>query len=155
MPLEQIPYRFTVLLPASRDRAFRWATAYEPNDPELMGERGHRKIERLANRTLLLTDVFDTPNGRVTKTKLVHLLPDRYTWTNTHLAGPSRYSQFLYELKPAGRNRCRLRFTGLQVDRVRRRSTPARVARRAKQLAREDSQAWRRLARAMARELRS
>lgn len=155
MSLERIPYGFTVLLPVNRERAFRWATDYEPNDLELMGERGRRKVESLAKRTLLLTDVFETPGGRITKTKLVHLLPERYAWTNTHLTGPSRYSQFLYELRPEGRTRCRLRFTGLQVERSRRPSTPARVARRAEQLAREDSQAWRRLARAMARDLRS
>lgn len=91
----------------------------------------------------------------MTKVKLVHLLPDRHAWTNTHLSGPARYSQFLYELHPGGRNGCRLHFTGLQVERVARPATAREVTRRARELAREDSRAWRRLAAAMAREVRS
>jgi hypothetical protein len=154
MPLKRTPYRFSVKLPASRERAFRWATDYRPTDLDLMGEHGRRKVERLAKNTLLLTDVFETPRGRVTKVKLVHLLPDRYVWTSTHLSGPARYSQFLYELLPGGRNGCRIYFTGLQVEHVARPATGRAVTRRAKELAREDSRAWRRLAAAMAREVR-
>jgi hypothetical protein len=154
MPLERTPYEFSVRLPASRERAFRWATNYRSTDLDLMGEPGCRTVEKLAKDLFLLTDVFDAPRGHVTKSKLVHLLPGRLAWTSTHVAGPARYSQFLYELLPGGRNGCRLHFTGLQVDRVSRKATPRGAVRRAKELAREDSRAWRRLADAMARELR-
>lgn len=154
MPLQRTPYRFSVQLPASRERAFRWATDYRPTDLNLMGEHGRRKVERLAENVLRLTDAYETPRGRVSKVKLVHLLPDRLAWTNTHLSGPARFSQFLYELRPRGRNGSRLHFTGLQVEHVARPATARAVARRAKDLAREDSRAWRRLATAMARELR-
>lgn len=153
MAFQRIRYRFSVRLPASRERAFRWATDYRATDPALMGERGRRKVERLARNMFLLTDLLETPRGRVAKVKLVHLLPDRHAWTSTHVSGPARYSQFLYELRSAGRNGCRLEFTGLQVDRVARAATARAIARRAKLLAREDSGAWRRLARAMAREV--
>jgi hypothetical protein len=153
MPLQRTPYEFSVRLPAPRDRAFRWATDYAPGDLALMGEHGRRKVERLAPNLLLLTDSIVTPRGRVIKVKLVHLLPERWSWTNTHLSGPARHSQFLYELVPAGRGRCRLRFTGLQVERVARSATSAGVARRAQELVREDSAAWRRLAAAMRRDV--
>jgi hypothetical protein len=154
MPLQRTLYEFSVRLPAPRERAFRWATEYRSTDLDLMGEPGHRTVEKLAKNMFLLTDVFETPRGHVTKSKLVHLLPGRHAWTSTHVAGPARYSQFLYELRPGERNGCRLHFTGLQVDRVSRRATPRGVIRRAKELARDDSRAWRRLADAMARELR-
>jgi len=90
----------------------------------------------------------------VVKVKLVHLLPERWSWTNTYLSGPTRHSQFLYQLVPEGRGQCRLRFTGLQVERVARSVTPAAVARRARELAREDSAMWRHLAAAMRRDVR-
>jgi hypothetical protein len=152
MALQRTLYRFSVRLPASRERAFRWATDYRPTDLELMGEHGRRTVKKLAENTLLLTDLFTTPRGRVTKVKLVHLNPDRYIWTSTHVSGPARHSQFLYELLPAGRNACRLHFTGFQVERAGRPGTAREVARRAKELAREDARAWRRLAAAMARD---
>ena len=153
MPPLKIEYGFRVTLPASREQAFRWATDYRPDDLALMGENGRRHVERLAKNTLLLTDVFRTPRGPVTKVKLVHLLPREFSWTNTHLSGPSRHSQFLYEVVAMGRNRSQLRFTGLQVDHPGRRPTPSAAARRARDLAREDSAAWRRLASAMAKDL--
>jgi hypothetical protein len=153
MPMYKTEYSFRVTLPASRERAFRWATDYRPTDLGLMGENGRRHVEHFTDTTLLLTDVVTTPRGPVTKVKLVHLMPDRFAWTNTHLRGPSRHSQFLYELKPAGRNRCELRFTGLQVDHPSRRSTARERARRARELVREDSAAWRQLAAALRRDL--
>jgi len=153
MPLRTTPYEFSVRLPASRDRAFRWATDYRAGDLVLMGLRGRRKVERLAQNTFLLTDSYETARGTRTKVKLVHLLPERWAWTNTYLAGPARYSQFLYQLLPDGRNRSRLRFTGRQVERVKRSPTPAKIALLARALVREDSAAWRRLAAAMGRDL--
>jgi hypothetical protein len=153
MPLQRTKYGFRVSLPASREAAFRWATDYRPTDLGLMGESGRRKVASLTENLILLTDTFETPRGRMTKDKLVHLLPDEFAWTNTHLTGPARHSQFLYQLVAAGRNRCQLRFTGLQVDRVARRPTPESVARRKKELTRDDSRAWRRLAAAMGRDL--
>jgi hypothetical protein len=153
MPLVKSEYAFRVTLPASRERAFRWATDYRPDDLGLMGEEGRRHVEHFARNTILLTDVVRTPRGPVTKVKLVHLLPREFSWTNTHLSGPTRHSQFLYTLVPKGRNRCQLRFTGLQVDHPSVRPAPSYPARRARELAREDSAAWRRLAAAMRRDL--
>jgi hypothetical protein len=158
MPLQKITYRFTVRLPVSADRAYRWATNYQADDFSLMGFRGRRKVRVLAKDSVLLTDTFDSdpfgvaPGGRVVKDKLVHFLPQHRAWTSTHVSGETIYSQFLYEIVPIGRARSRIRYTGMQVERVSRRSAPSSLAKRAKDLARIDSQLWRRLAVAMAKD---
>jgi hypothetical protein len=158
MPLQRVDYGFTIRLPVSRDRAFRWATDYQPDDLALMGFDARRKVERLSKNTLLLTDSFDSdpfaisPGRRVTKVKLVHLLPRRWSWTSTHVTGPTKYSQFLYELIPEGRNACRLRYTGMQLERASRSGRGRSVAQRARELMLEDSRGWRRFAAALRRE---
>jgi hypothetical protein len=153
MPLVSVPFRFSILLPARPEVAYRWATDYRPDDPALMGVEGTRRIDRLARDVILLTDTVLSGRRRVTKARLVHLIPNRWMWTNTHLAGPLRHSQFLYELRPAGRGRSRLLFSGLQVESARRAPSPAARAARARALAREDARTWHRLARAMARDV--
>jgi hypothetical protein len=155
VPLVSYPFRFSIVLPAPPDAAYRWATDYRPDDLALMGEEGTRRVDRLASDVVLLTDTVRTGRSRVTKTRLVRLLPERRAWTNTHLAGPLRHSQFLYELLPAGRGRSRLTFTGLQVEAARRPIGRAARAARAREIARRDRATWHRLARAMARELRA
>jgi hypothetical protein len=159
MPLQRIDYAFTAKLPAPRAAAYLWATDYQPDDLVLMGFDARRSVERIAQDTVLLTDTFASdpfaiaPGGRVTKVKLVHLFPRHWSWTSTHVSGPTKYSQFLYELVPEGRTACRLRYTGVQVE-ERPRSGPGRsIVQRARELAREDSQGWRHFAAAIARDL--
>lgn len=159
MPLRRIAYGFTIRLPVPRSRAYRWAIDYQPGDLELMGLRATRRVERLAEDLILLTDSFSVdpfnvaPRARTVKVKLVHLLPRRYAWTSTHIAGPARYSQFIYELIPDGRRYSRLRYTGVQVERVKSPSTGKSIATRARTLRSEDYRGWRRFARAMAKDL--
>ena len=153
MPLIAFDYRFTVRLPAGADAAYRWATDYRPDDWALMGSRGHRRIQTLADRTLLLTDTVQTDRGSVTKRRLVRLRPDQRSWTNTHVGGPNRHSQFLYRITPRGPRRSTLEFIGLQVEPASRRLSSAQLARRAREVRREDAALWRRLARAMRADL--
>ena len=153
MPLVAFDYRFSVDLPASADAAYRWATDYRPDDLGRMGQTGRRRIERLAEGTILLTDTVRTTRGTVTKQRLVRLRPRERSWTNTHLAGPTRHSQFLYAIVPRGPRRSTLEFVGLQVERASRSVSASQLARRARTVAREDAATWRRLARAMADEL--
>jgi hypothetical protein len=160
MPVQRVSYRFTIRLPVGRKAAYRWATDYRDDDFAIMGFQGGRQVERLAKNLVLLTDSFtadpfDAAAGsRTTKVKLVHLFPDRYAWTATHVAGPARYSQFLYQLTPAGPHRCTLEFRGNQVESVPRTPTPAALRRRAEELRSEDAQLWRRLARELGRSRR-
>ena len=160
MPWQRTSYGFTIRLPAARSRAFRWATDYQPDDLHLMGFSARRKVRKLAKETILLTDTFVSnplgrrPRVRAVKVKLVHRYPRRWMWTGTHMSGPTRHSQFLYELTPVGVNACRLRFTGVQVEHVTHQVTAESMSRRARELTLEDSATWRRLARALNTETR-
>ena len=153
MPRIAFDYRFNVRLPVDADRAYRWATDYAPDDPARMGEEGRRRVEQLAPQTVLLTDRLRQGGRRVTKKKLVRLRPRLRSWTNTHLAGPTRHSQFLYRIVPRGRNASTLEFVGLQVEPSPRPLSAPELARRARAVAREDAAAWKLLVRAMRRDL--
>jgi hypothetical protein len=161
MPTQRVRYEFTVKLPASRAAAYRWATDYRPTDFGVMELQGRRKVRRLAPDLILLTDSFRSDpfnvraGRRTVKTKLVHLDPGRWRWTATHLSGPAKNSQFLYELTPRGAHASTLRFTGIQVERVTGTPTPASVRRRARVLRDEDSSLWDRLSEGMRRDLAS
>jgi hypothetical protein len=153
MPLATIRFRFSQRFPFPARAAYDWSVDFQPDDVERLGKKGRRRIERLNEDTFLLTDTFHAEDGgRVVKQRLVCLYPERLSWTNTHTKGPSKHSQFLYEIVPEGENACRLDFTGRQlvsVDAIdsRRRSELARSIRR------EDSATWKLLARAMAADL--
>ncbi len=159
MPLQRLRYRFATKLAASRPRAYRWATDYRPDDFELAEIKGSRKVEKLTDDLILLTDSFEEdpfdprPGARTVKIKLVHLFPYRWMWTSTHVSGPAKYSQFLYELTPRGPAASTLHFTGNQVEPVDTRPTQGSMRRRARKLKREDSQLWARLSAALARDL--
>lgn len=159
MPLQNVRYRFSTRLAASRSTAYAWATDYSPRDLERAGLRARRKVQRLADGLILLTDTFDSdpfsarPGSRTVKTKLVHLYPEQWAWTATHVAGPAIHSQFLYKLTALGTDRSTLHFQGSQVERVRWGPTAASLAERERQLRREDSQLWVGLAAALAQDV--
>ena len=103
---------------------------------------------------LVKIEVFVADDGtRVTKVKLVRIYPDRLSWTNTHISGPNRHSQFLYEIVAEGASACRLDFTGLQVLEVET-GTRQELAAVARTLREEDAAIWKNLARALASEMR-
>jgi hypothetical protein len=160
MPFLRLTYGFVTRLPASRSRAYRWATDFQSTDFQLSGIRATRKVEHLAENLIMLTDSFaedpfdPRPGARTVKRKLVHLYPDRWAWTSTHIAGPALHSQFLYQLTPRGSAGCTLHFTGSQVERVGRAPSRSARARRTLELRHEDSQLWDRLSAALARESR-
>jgi hypothetical protein len=161
MPFQRVPFEFTIRLPASRRVAYDWVTDYRTDDFGIMGFRGRRKVQRLSDGLILLTDSFaadpfeSKAGARTTKVKLVHLFPDRFAWTSTHVAGPARYSQFLYELWPGGPRSCTLEFRGNQVQDVRSAPTASSLRRRAKELRKVDSQLWHRLARELGKSIRA
>ena len=113
----------------------------------------------LAENLILLTDRFEVDpfssrrGVRTVKEKLVHLYPDQWSWTSTHVSGPARYSQFLYELVPRGSAASTLHFTGSQVERTTRPVTRSSIDQRTRRLRREDSKLWARFAIEIARDL--
>lgn len=158
MPLQRLTYRFTTRLPVPRAQAYLWATDYRSSDLKLAGLEATRRVERLTEDLILLTDSFDVdpfnsrPGARTVKEKLVHLYPDRWSWTSTHLTGPARYSQFLYHLTSRGPRACSLHFSGSQVEQVARSPTRSFLERRARELKQEDSRLWARFAAELAKD---
>ncbi len=112
-----------------------------------MHETGKRKIKRLSDDAIILSDTFKTDRGTMTKTKLVRLNPSEKSWTNTHIGGPIKYSQFLYKITPIGKDNSRLTFVGLQLDPNE--MTKQEAADLARKIRAEDLGAWKLLARAM------
>lgn len=146
-------YGFSQHFGVSADTAYRWCTDYQPDDWARMGEKGIREIEWLNEDTVILTDTVEGAKGKTTKQRLVRLHPERLAWTNTHLAGPNRHSQFWYQVTPVGQGSSRLDFTGLQIN-YGKAPSAARIAAMARQLAVEDSKAWVLLAKEMKKDLR-
>ena len=77
------------------------------------------------------------------------------TWTSTHVTGPNRCSQFLYEIEPETDRMCRLKFTGLFLDySIKKRGDKKETDLLAKKLEKVDSENWKRLAKEMENELK-
>ena len=116
-------------------------------------ENAERHITRLTDATIILTDTFQTSSGWVEKQKLVQLYYNRLSWISTHLTGPNKYSQFIYEISAEGNNASRLHFTALHLEYgIGLDSEGVKLL--AYKLRREDSAVWKRLAKAMADELK-
>jgi len=119
-----------------------------------MGEdAAERQITHLTDTTIVLTDIFHTSNGRVEKQKLVQLYPDRLSWISTHLTGPNKYSQFIYEISAEGNSASRLDFTALHLEYEKENLGSEGIKSLADKLKEEDSAVWKCLAKAMAKEL--
>jgi hypothetical protein len=153
MPIASVPFKFSHSFRYSAERVYAWATDFQPTDPAIFGRKGLRKVTRLADDVLVLSDTRKEKSGkRVTRRRLVCLYPERLAWTNTHLSGPNKSSQFLYELHPEGKGRSRLEFTGLQLEYLKT-VTPAVIRARAKTIAKEDAATWAIIGRALAKDL--
>jgi hypothetical protein len=118
-----------------------------------MGEEAaERQITHVADTTIILTDIFHTSSGPVEKQKLVQLYPDRLCWIATHLTGPNKYSQFIYEISAEGNGASRLDFTALHLE-YEKKLDSEDIKLLADKLKEEDSTAWKLLAKAMTKEL--
>ena len=114
-----------------------------------------RDVRQVSEDTILLNDTYTVGGERVTKQKLVCLYPDRLTWTSTHVTGPNKYSQFLYEITPETDRTCRLTFTALFLDyNIEKRGDEKETALFIKKLEKMDSEKWKLLAKEMENELK-
>jgi len=116
-------------------------------------EDAERQITHLTASTTILTDTFHIGGDCVEKQKLVHFYPDKLRWIATHLTGPIKYSQFIYEISADGETASRLDFTGLFNDYRRENLDKDSAKMLADKLRKEDSVAWKLLAKAMAQDL--
>jgi hypothetical protein len=147
-----VRYCFSQSFPVPAREAYDWCTDYSAHDHALMGdEAAERQIIRLAEDTVILTDIFHAEKGEVEKQKLVHLYPDRLCWVATHLTGPNKYSQFIYEISGEGNSASRLDFTAVHLEYAKLDSEALESL--ADKLKAADSAVWKLLAKAMAREL--
>ena len=146
-------YHFSQRFNVPAAKAYKWCTNYSPEDHELMGTtNAKREILHISESTILLTDTYYREKESVIKQRLVCLYPNRLSWTSTHLTGPNKYSQFLYEIKPEVKGACRLEFTGLQIEHNKKSLNKKEVEILARKLRIEDSAIWRMLAVVIERE---
>ncbi len=145
-------YSFSQRFDVPAAEAFSWCTDYKPDDWGRMGKKGTRGITRLNEDTIILNDTVTGDDGDVTKVRLVRLNPGLLAWTNTHIGGPNKHSQFWYEIVAEGKGRSRLDFTGLQLN-YGRRPSETEVAKLGEKLRAEDSAMWVLLAKEMHNDL--
>jgi hypothetical protein len=111
-----IQYQFSQIFAIPPLEAYKWCTNYDSNDLNLMHQKGKREITYLTENTIILTDTFYNEKENIKKKKLIQLYPVRLSWTNTHLSGSNKYSQFLYEIKPKNKDSSKLNYIGLQIE---------------------------------------
>lgn len=151
MPVS-VRYQFTQFFHVSAQKAFSWCTNFDPSDHLLMGEKNaKRQINAVAEGVLILTETFQTQTGKVEKQKLVQLYPDELSWVSTHLSGPNKHSQFRYHITEEGKKASTLNFNALHLE-YNEKADPKLLAER---LCKEDSDVWKKLAKAMEKELAS
>jgi hypothetical protein len=150
-----VRYKFSQRFNIPVKQAFRWSIDYDPNDFTLMGLDGRRKIKKLADDAFILEDTRRTGKALVKKTRLIRINHVRRAFTNTHIAGPTPYSQFWYEFFPEDDGGSRLDFTGLFLLPSRKKLSAEEVAKIAEEERRGDAKIWKNLAKAMEADLRA
>ena len=144
MTIESLRYRFRQPLGVPARAAFDWCTDFRAEDATLFGDRRRRTLRRVAPDALVMTDTT-YPEGRPVRIRrLVRLEPETLSWTNTHLDGPYRHSQFWYRIVPDGPRRCHLDFSGLMLTTRARRLSDGERAKLAGSYRRSDASVWRR-----------
>jgi hypothetical protein len=151
-----VHYGFSQSFNVSARKAFEWCTDYGPGDMALMREENAtREVQHVSDDVILLNDTYAIEGKTVVKQKLVCLYPNRLTWTSTHLTGPNRHSQFLYEIVTQNDGQCCLNFTGLYLNHSNKEGAEGKeVERLAKELKKMDSENWKLLAKKMEKELK-
>lgn len=143
MPTYTLQYAFRQQLQAPARAAFSWCTDFEPKDGRLFPVRWERSVRRLSEGALILADTTYPEGHRRRIHRLVRLYPSELAWTNTHLDGPFRHSQFLYQIVAEGPRRSHLSFHGTKLVRSPGPLAPGELDRRAAEEMRSDSSLWR------------
>ena len=154
--LRSIHYGFSQRSQLSARKAYEWCTDYGPEDKALMREENAtREVHHISDDVILLNDTYSIKGKNVVKQKLVCLYPNRLTWTSTHLTGPNRHSQYLYEIMPQNDGRCCLNFTGQYLDHNIREGIEEKGTEELREeLKKMDSKTWKLLAKEMEKDLK-
>jgi hypothetical protein len=110
-----------------------------------------RDIKQITKTALLLKEQFNNEKEVVIKEKLVQLYPERLMWVSTHLCGPNKYSQFIYEVVAETGSSSRLDFTAKHIEHQT--VSQKQILALKENLRKYDSEVWKRLARAIQQEL--
>jgi len=148
-----VRYRFSQTFASPARRAYEWCVDYKPDDWARMGKKGTRRIKWLNEDTLILADTVVGYEGPVTKRRLVRLNAERLAWTNTHISGPNKHSQFWYQIVPLGKSKSRLDFIGLQVN-YGKPPSASDIGRLSKALRKDDARMWTLLAEEMLKDFK-
>ena len=154
MVLVPVRYAFSQRFSVPVEEAFRWSIDYDPDDFALMGREGTRKVKKLSEDAFILEDSMKTHKGVVKKTRLVRINPERHSFSNTHIAGPTIHSQFWYEFFPHGSGGSRLEFTGLLLYPSKKELSTEQVSEIAEEERKGDARIWKNLAKAMEADLK-
>ena len=151
MAIVSLRYRFQQSFRVPARAAFGWCTDFGPADGPLLSKGTVRSVRRLTDDTLILTDTTRPRGRRLRIQRLVRIDPVHLAWTNTHLDGPYRHSQYWYRIVPDGPGRSHLEFDGLRLVHSARPGSATVQAERERQ---SDARTWReRLAPALERDL--
>jgi hypothetical protein len=154
MPTYSLQYRFRQPLRAPARAAYGWCIDYGPGDGKLFPERWERSVRWLNEDAVVLTDTT-YPGGRARRIhRLVRLGRSDLEWTNTHLDGPFRHSQYWYHIVPDSSRSCHLEFRALRLEASPRPLSASEVAEMVDRERGWDSNLWRRrIAPALERDL--
>jgi len=154
MPIVSLEYQFRQPFHVPAKDAFRWCTDFGSWDGKLFPNRTRRSVRWLNDGALVMTDTTYPGGRRRVIRRLVRINRPEMAWTNTHLDGPFRHSQYWYRVVADGPRRSHLEFTGLRLTKVARRLSPSAIAKLAEAERLGDSTDWRtHLAPALEREL--
>ena len=154
MHVYSVRYGFKQSLMLPVKEAFEWCTDYKPYDFTLMNVTGKRRIRKITHDAILLTETTRGNKKIIVKTKLVRLNKSQLSWTNVHISGPFRHSEFLYQIEPVGKNHSRLNFTGLLIYYSRSAVSRRTLRKIALDERRADSRVWHYLSIAMRKDKR-
>jgi len=147
-------YEFSQHFDVPAAQAFTWCTDYDPEDHNLMGNKGYRKVTRVSDDTVILEDT-SYPHGKaVTKRKLIKIDKTRMTYFNFHLTGSNKNSLYFYRIIPEPNGKSRLEYTGYELTYPKKAPTTKELAATSEADAATRTKEWGRLAKAMERELR-
>ena len=144
-----VNYKFSQRFRVPAKQAYKWCTNYQPTDLSLMNEEGQRKIRKVTEDTVILTETLNHNGKRIRKIKLVKLNPRNMSWYNIQILGPNKNSAFIYQIVPEGKTRSKLTYNGFLVVYSKVEFTPSRIKKIANHEKRADANAWKLLARAM------
>ena len=152
---QPVRYKFTQRFSQPARKTYEWCTDFMPEDQALMQKKNAtREVQQFTKNTIILTDKFHNKGETTVKKKLVCLYPDKLMWTSTHLTGPAKHSQFIYEITSVNKTASSLRFTALHIAHDIKEGTDKPGANHlAEQLRLEDSTTWKKLAKEMEKEL--